>query len=98
MSKPRRTRRSFLKAALGCAAALVVPGSLPTVDQPVRQIPVTGEAIWALEICGEAVYPSGVIVALNPDSPPVHLHMGVERAWQMVDGEWEEVPWNDVVS
>ena len=27
----KRNRRSFLKAALGCATALVVPGALPSV-------------------------------------------------------------------
>jgi hypothetical protein len=72
--KMKRNRRSFLKAALGCATALVVPGVLPRIPTPEPEIKITTwykPGIWAMPK-GSAKLIPGVII-IKEIGPIVHV-------------------------
>lgn len=77
--KMKRNRRSFLKAALGCAAALVVPGALLSEKKLQLLRPTAREnaaawykpGIWAMPK-GSAKLIPGVII-IKEIGPIVHV-------------------------
>ena len=92
----KRNRRSFLKAALGCAAALVVPGALPSVipKPPAIFKPTAREnaaiwykpGIWAMPKPIDAKLLEGSIIVFETKQ---HVHLKFDnRIWK--DKPWQE--------
>ena len=83
----KRNRRSFLKAALGCATALVVPGVLPKIiPKPVVETCTWYKpGIWAMPkpIAIDAKLLEGSIIVFETDGV-VHL--------KFRNGSWKEEP------
>ena len=89
----KRNRRSFLKAALGCATALVVPGVLPSVTpKPKLELlrPTARENIVSWYKPGIWAMPKGSAKAIE-GTIIVHETADVVYLKMMVDGSWNDV-------
>lgn len=85
VKKSRKTRRSFLKAALGCAAALCVPVRLSS-EPEVKLCSWYKPGIWAV--------PKGTNIDLL-DSSVVVLRTDGVVFLRFDGGMWKETKWKD---